>query len=60
METSSDDEGDSATLLNKYALIIFVLLPLLLHKPKKSSNVFSAATVTKPAAEKTLEDFFGL
>jgi peptidoglycan/xylan/chitin deacetylase (PgdA/CDA1 family) len=50
METSSDDEGDSATLLNKYALIIFVLLPLLLHKPKKSSNVFSAATVTKPAA----------
>lgn len=34
METSSDDEGDSVSLLTKSTLIVF-LLPLAFYKPKQ-------------------------
>jgi peptidoglycan-N-acetylglucosamine deacetylase len=43
METSSDDEGDSASLLIKAALIVLVLLPFTLYKPRQAFRSFSVA-----------------
>lgn len=64
METSSDDEGESASLLTKASLIIFILLPFALYKPRQASNrpsatdpppgnvALSTAKVRKPKAGK--------
>lgn len=50
METSSDDEGDSTSLLIKSTLIIFILLPFTLYKPKQPPKVLSTATASLPSA----------
>ncbi len=44
METTSDDEGDSASLLTKSALIVFILLPFALYKPKQTVKVPSTTS----------------
>lgn len=58
METSSDDEGDSASLLGKTALLLAVLLPFALFKPRQALRMYAAAppaparsslTAVKPA-----------
>ncbi|MBB1283396.1 polysaccharide deacetylase family protein [Flavisolibacter sp. BT320] len=55
METSSDDEGDSASLLTKSTLIIFVLLPLVLYKPQKQKpKILSVAAAPAPVVQTTV------
>lgn len=51
METSSDDEGDSASLLTKAALLFFVLLPFTIYKPRQAfrSLSFAASPPAKAA-----------
>ncbi|RYZ47512.1 MAG: hypothetical protein EOO14_23400 [Chitinophagaceae bacterium] len=54
METSSDDEGDAASLLTKSTLLLFVLLPLSLCKPKPSPVKILSATVASPPVVQTV------
>ncbi|HEV7332012.1 MAG TPA: polysaccharide deacetylase family protein [Flavisolibacter sp.] len=52
METSSDDEGDSTSLLTKSTLIVLVLLPFALYKPKQQPvKILSAATASPPVVQ---------
>ncbi|MDQ3276967.1 MAG: polysaccharide deacetylase family protein [Bacteroidota bacterium] len=53
METSSDDEGDSASLLTKSTLIILILLPFALHKPKQQPLTVLSAVTASPVAKVT-------
>lgn len=48
METSSDEEGDSASLLSKAALIFVVLLPFAIYKPHHSFRAFSVSASPPP------------
>lgn len=50
MESSSDDEGESASLLTKAALIFFVLLPFSLYKPRQAFRNNTRAA-SPPAAQ---------
>ncbi|NTS40111.1 polysaccharide deacetylase family protein [Flavisolibacter sp. BT320] len=54
METSSDDEGDSASLLTKSTLIVFVLLPFILYKPKQQPAKLFSATMAAPPVVQTV------
>ena len=51
METSSDDEGESASLLIKAALILLVLLPFTLYKPRQAFRSVSVAASPPPKVD---------
>jgi peptidoglycan/xylan/chitin deacetylase (PgdA/CDA1 family) len=56
METSSDDEGESASLLTKTSLIFIVLLPFAIYKPRQAfrnpSQVASPPVLTSSLLSK--------
>ena len=54
METSSDDEGDAASLLTKSTLIIFILLPLVLYKPKQQPVKLLFTPLASPPVVQTV------